>query len=158
MSKMMARFFIKAVVLSHMWNWMQTRSCLCVSGSCIFCHIRNIPLMGQVRCLLSTPFCKTTFMCSSLSILPILSMSWVEPEQVFLPESQPWAVVRGAACRQTHQCWDWAPAFHPLFLAAFELGGDGHCVSLQAPPVSPLSRLVASVFHDLCNKFLSHEK
>lgn len=46
-------------------------------------------MMSQVRSLLSTALCEPLFLCSSLKILPIPSMSQVEPEQVFLPESQP---------------------------------------------------------------------
>lgn len=128
---------------------MQTRSYLCVSAGCIFCYIWNIPLMGQSRSLLSTALCKPPFMCSSLNILPIPSMSQVDPEQIFLHQSQPWAVAGGAACRQMHQHWDWH--WHPICsswlpLSLVEVGTGSHfrlLQSLHCPDWWPQSSMIS---------------
>lgn len=106
---MMARFLIKAMVLLHSVELNADK----ILPLCQWLHLlphMEYPPMGQVRSLLSTVLCKPPFLCSSWDILPIPSMSQIEPEQVFLPKSQPWAVVGGAACRQRHRRWDWAPA------------------------------------------------
>lgn len=150
MSNMTTCFFRKALVLSQfgMGTWMQA---LCLRGRCTFHHPWNIPMLGWVRSLLSIAVWKASFTFSSLKILPVPSMSWVETKQVFLLESQPRAMVGRTACRQRHRQRGWAPASPLLPLATSELGwrwalwhASGSSWFLHCPGWGPGSSVIST--------------
>lgn len=154
----MARLFIKAVVLSHSVELNADKILpLCQCWLHLLLHMEYSPDGSKQKpakhCTLWATF--YVFLSEYFAYTKhVPSWSWAGLS------AQITALSCGRRCcvQANAPALRLAPASHLLFLAASELGGGGHWVSFQAPPVSPLSRLVTSVFHDLCDKFLSHEK